>query len=301
MGALSHATLPCRSSAVSDLVLPAGVLLGDGGAFLQLRGRLVQNRREALGSLPGVVGRWPGGGSSLCSYDTTLALGGLAADRGPLPQTRRLITPQRLVSTSQSRRLVHRRAVGHLALIGTPLASIGHVFSLVRDTLALVRDTLALVRDLLPLVRRALPPGRRLRLPEHRRSLLAKGSTLVKEPCALQLQGLVIGPQLRRPAPDVPSQTRDLGAWSCGTLPAPRGPRPLHLRAVRVQLRRLTLKSSATPLKLSPLGFTTRVPLRSSGVVAGRTLLVQTLRPVEVPLARAGVHGRQFHRESIPR
>lgn len=44
MGALSRATLICRSIAVSDVLLSLCVLFGDGGAFLKLRGRLIQER-----------------------------------------------------------------------------------------------------------------------------------------------------------------------------------------------------------------------------------------------------------------
>jgi hypothetical protein len=44
MGVLSRAMLLCRSIAVPNLVLPPGTLLGDGSAFLKLRGRLVQKR-----------------------------------------------------------------------------------------------------------------------------------------------------------------------------------------------------------------------------------------------------------------
>ncbi|HTX07059.1 MAG TPA: hypothetical protein VME22_00525 [Solirubrobacteraceae bacterium] len=216
--ALSRAALPCSSIGVSDLLLPAGVVIGYAGALLKLGGRLVQNRREALCGLPGALGRGRGRGSSLGPCDTTFALGGLAADRGPPPQTGRLITLKRLSSARQSRCLVHSRANGHVALIGTTLAPIRLVLSLVRDPLALVGDPLALVGDLLALVCRLRLLARRLHPAEHRSSLLANRLALLKEPGALAFQRLVICTQLRRPSPELASRPRELRTSSWVTL-----------------------------------------------------------------------------------
>jgi hypothetical protein len=63
-----------------------------------------------------------------------------------------------------------------------------------------------------------------------------------------------------------PGQTLDLRTSSFVTRLSRPDPRALHIRAVRVQLRRLTLKPCTTPLELSPLGFTERIPLQSGGL-----------------------------------
>jgi len=123
-GTLSRVTLVRRGIAVSDLVLPPGMLLGDGSAFLELRGRLVQKRREALCGPPHVVHCGPGRAGSLCLYGTTLAPDGLASDRGLLSEPLRLVALQRLSKALQLPCLVLGLAGGYVALIGATFAPI---------------------------------------------------------------------------------------------------------------------------------------------------------------------------------
>jgi hypothetical protein len=164
--ALRRAAFLCGGIDVSDLLLASGALRADVGVFLKLRGHLAQKRGLALHQPSGVVRRELAGGSSLCRRDNTLAPGALPVDRGPLPQTPRLVTPQRLFCVPPSLCIHDGRGGGH---VGATLARIRPCFPLVGDLLALVGDLLALVGDLLALVGDLLALVRRLAALKHGR------------------------------------------------------------------------------------------------------------------------------------
>jgi hypothetical protein len=237
----------------------------------------------------------------LCPYGPALASGDFALDRGALSEARRLVTLKRLLGALQSCRPVPERAGGRVALVGTTFASIRCVLAPIGDLVPHVGDPLPLVGDPFPIIRRPVTLARRPHAAEAGRSRLVKEPTLPAQPGALPLQGPVIRAELRGPEPDLRSQACDLGTAGRVRLLSPPGTRPLHIRAVRVELRGLTLKPDTTPLKLSPLRFTAGIQLQSGGFVAGRTFLVHALRPVKLALADPWLPGGKFHRRRISR